>query len=243
MRNLLLLLMLALVPATAWSAGGGGDMLDPEVDPHDQASLQRGAKLFANNCMACHEVSLMRYKRMADDLGMDEDLVEEYLIFKPDTQIHETMTNAMSEEDAEQWFGVPVPDLSLTARRQGPEYIYTFLNRFYVDEDSPTGYNNTVLKGTAMPHVLETLQGRQMPIYEEGHEGGTPVDFEVEEGTGRMSQSEYREATRDITNFLDYVSEPVKAERQRLGVWVLAFFAVFTVLAYFLKKEFWRDVH
>lgn len=243
MRKILLMLTLVVLPAVGWTAGGGGDRLDPEVDPHDKASLQRGAKLFANYCMACHEAELIRYNRIANDLGLDQELVEEYLIFKPETQIHEPMTNAMTEADAEQWFGVPVPDLSLTARRQGPEYIYTFLNRFYVDEDSPTGYNNTVIEGTAMPHVLETLQGRQKPVYEEGHEDEGPVDFEVEEGTGSMSQAEYREATRDITNFLDYVAEPVKAQRQNLGVWVLLFFAVFTVLAYFLKKEFWKDVH
>lgn len=243
MRKILLALILVTLPAMAWAAGEGGDRLDPQVDPHDKNSLQRGAKLFANYCMACHEASMIRYSRIAQDLGLEEDLVEEYLIFKPETQIHETMTNAMSAEDAEQWFGVAVPDLSLTARRHGPDYIYTFLNRFYVDEQSPTGYNNAALEGTAMPHVLETLQGRQRPVYEEQDGEQVVVDYEVEEGTGTMSTAEYRAATRDITNFLDYVAEPVKAERQNLGVWVLAFFAVFTVLAYFLKKEFWKDVH
>jgi len=241
MKKIVLMLTFALLPAVAWS--GLPDRMDVDTDPRDKASLQRGAQLFANYCMACHEASLIRYNRIAQDLGIDEDMVEEYLIFKPETQVHETLTNAMSEEDAEQWFGVPVPDLSLTARRHGPEYIYTFLNRYYVDEDTTTGFDNTVISGTAMPHVLEVLQGRQHPVYEERNGEDVLVDFEVEEGTGIMSAREYREATRDLTNFLDYVAEPVKAERQRLGKWVLLFFAIFTVLAYFLKKEFWKDVH
>ena len=241
MRKIVLILALSLLPAVAWS--GLPDRMDVDTDPHDKDSLQRGAQLFANYCMACHEASLIRYNRIAQDLGIDEDLVEEYLIFKPETQVHETMTNAMTEADAEQWFGVPVPDLSLTARRHGPEYIYTFLNRYYVDEDAATGFDNTVISGTAMPHVLEVLQGRQHPVYEERNGEQVLVDFEIEEGTGTMSPGEYRAATRDLTNFLDYVAEPVKGERQRMGKWVLLFFVIFTVLAYFLKKEFWKDVH
>ncbi|WP_290649403.1 cytochrome c1 [Aquisalimonas sp.] len=243
MKKLLLVLTLVLTPALGWSAAPGGDMMDPNVNPHDKASLQRGAQLFANYCMACHEASMIRYNRIAQDLGIDEDLVERYLIFKPDTLVQETMTNAMSEEDAERWFGVAAPDLSLTARRHGPGYIYTFLNSFYVDEDAATGYDNTVISGTAMPHALESLQGRQQGVFEEQDGEEVLVGFEVEEGTGTMSESEYQAATQDLTNFLDYVAEPVKAERQRLGVWVLLFFAVFTVLAYFLKKEYWKDVH
>ena len=241
MRKIVLILALSLLPAVAWS--GLPDRMSVDTDPHDKDSLQRGAQLFANYCMACHEASLIRYNRIAQDLGIDEDLVEEYLIFKPETQVHETMTNAMTEADAEEWFGVPVPDLSLTARRHGPEYIYTFLNRYYVDEEMVNGFNNTVISGTAMPHVLEALQGRQHPVYEERNGEEVLVDFEIEEGTGTMSPREYRAATRDLTNFLDYVAEPVKAERQRLGKWVILFFIVFTVLAYFLKKEFWKDVH
>jgi ubiquinol-cytochrome c reductase cytochrome c1 subunit len=39
------------------------------------------------------------------------------------------------------------------------------------------------------------------------------------------------------------MGEPMQLERQALGVWVLLFLAVFTILAYLLKKEYWRDVH
>ena len=242
-RTCVLALALLIAPALSWAAPSGLGDMDPEVDPHDKPSLQRGAKLFANYCMACHEASLIRYNRIGQDLGIDDDLLQKHLVFKPETQIQETMTNAMTTADAEEWFGVEAPDLSLTARRHGPEYIYTFLNRFYVDEDAVLGFNNTEIEGTAMPHVLEGLQGRQHPVYEEHNGEEVLVGFELEEGSGSMTEREYRQATRDITNFLDYVAEPVKAERQRLGKWVLLFFAVFTVLAYFLKKEYWKDVH
>jgi ubiquinol-cytochrome c reductase cytochrome c1 subunit len=47
----------------------------------------------------------------------------------------------------------------------------------------------------------------------------------------------------DLTNFLAYVGEPIKLERQRIGIWVLLFLALATVVFYLLKKEYWKDVH
>ena len=52
-----------------------------------------------------------------------------------------------------------------------------------------------------------------------------------------------RQVARDLTAFLSYIGEPIQMERKRLGVWVLLFIAVFFVLAYLLKKEYWKDVH
>ena len=48
---------------------------------------------------------------------------------------------------------------------------------------------------------------------------------------------------RDIANFLDYAGEPVKAQRESLGIYVMLFLLVGFVLAYLLKKEYWKDVH
>jgi ubiquinol-cytochrome c reductase cytochrome c1 subunit len=58
-----------------------------------------------------------------------------------------------------------------------------------------------------------------------------------------MSEKDYNAAMRDLTNFLVYLGEPAKLERYQLGVWVLLFLAVFFVVAYLLKKEYWKDVH
>ena len=59
---------------------------------------------------------------------------------------------------------------------------------------------------------------------------------------GKLSPEEYDQFVRDIVNFLAYVSEPMQLERQRLGIWVLAFLLVFGILAYLLKQEIWKDV-
>lgn len=60
---------------------------------------------------------------------------------------------------------------------------------------------------------------------------------------GLLTPAEYDQAMADLVNFLDYIGEPGKKARQELGVWVLLFILLFGVLAYFLKKEYWKDIH
>ncbi|MEX0731525.1 MAG: cytochrome c1 [Aquisalimonadaceae bacterium] len=243
MKKFLLTCLLALMPVMAWPAPSGVQMMSADVDPHDKASLQRGAKLFANYCMACHEAKLIRYNRIGRDLGLDDEMLEKYLMFKPDAQLFDGMTNAMTDEDATDWFGASAPDLSLTARRNGPDWVYTFLNSYYADDTNSTGVNNLVLAGVSMPHVLQELQGLQTAVREEVDGQEVITRLAASENGGVMSAAEYRSATRDITNFLDYVAEPVKAERERLGIRVLIFLFLFLVVAYLLKREYWKDVH
>lgn len=242
MKKYLTILMLVLLPAFAAGAAPVNGKLSADVDPHDKESLQRGAQAFANYCMACHQAELMRYNRVAQDLGLSEEDVEQFLIFTPGTQVVDVMRNAMSSEDAQDWFGAPAPDLTMTARRHGPDWVYTFLNSFYKDENQPFGVNNLVISGVSMPHVLQELQGLPEPVYEEVDGQDRIVGLELNQA-GMMSAAEYRRFTRDLTNFMDYIAEPVKAERQRLGVYVIGFLLILLVLSYLLKKEFWRDVH
>jgi len=60
---------------------------------------------------------------------------------------------------------------------------------------------------------------------------------------GSLSEEEYDVVVRDLVNFLDYAAEPVKLERQSMGLKVILFLLAFFVLTYFLKKEYWRDIH
>lgn len=89
-----------------------------------------------------------------------------------------------------------------------------------------------------MPHVLWELQGWQELV--EDDDGNERLELVR---NGSMSQSEYDRAVRDLVTYLSYMGEPMQLDRQRIGLYVLIFLAVFTVLAYFLKKEYWKDVH
>lgn len=235
----LIAISLLLVPALAWAAAGA-PLQDSQINHNDQASMQRGAALFMNYCSGCHSLGFQRYSRMAADLGLSEDEVMDNLVFT-DAKFGEQMHSALRPEDGEKWFGTAPPDLSLVARNKpgGPDWTYTFLKSFYADDSRPSGWNNALMAGTSMPHVLWEQQGIQHPVLDgEGH-----LERLELAAPGSQSPAEYDRTVRDITNFLNYVGEPAAAKRRAVGVWVILFLAVFSLIAWLLKEEYWRDVH
>ena len=207
--------------------------MQANVDIANTVSLQNGARLFINYCVSCHSAEYMRYNRMAEDLGLSIDMVEQNLMFASD-KVGDTMTIAMKQDEAEQWFGVRPPDLSVIARAKGVNYLYSFLNGFYIDSSRPTGVNNVYYPNTAMPHVLWELQGLQ-------DKSGDAHQLSPE--GGEMTSIQYQQATRDLVAFLDYVGEPAKLVRYKIGFWVIAFLLVLFLVACMVKKEYWKDIH
>ncbi len=241
MKKLIIAFLLAMAPMLGLAAGAGPHLDPANIDLGDQASLQRGAKYFVNYCLSCHSAKFQRYNRMARDLGLTEDEVTKNLMFTTD-KIGDTMNIAMNPNDAEKWFGVAPPDLSVLIRARGVDYVYTYLRSFYLDDTRPFGVNNVVFPSASMPHVLWKLQGSQKAVFKK--EGEHEVFERFEQVTpGTLSTEEYDQVARDLTAFLSYVGEPIQLKRQQLGVWVLMFIAVFFVLAYLLKKEYWKDIH
>ena len=243
MRRALLLACLGLAPAALPAAGGGGDLpgYAARVDLTNRAALQRGAKYFVNYCLSCHALAHSRYRRVGEDLGLTDAMVRDNLVFT-DRRIGESMVVAMDPADAELWFGAAPPDLSMLARQKGAGYIYQFLMTFYRDETRPWGVNNWRFPNTAMPHVLWREQGLQ-EAETELVDGRAEIVRLRPGSPGRRSPEEYRTMATDLTAFLAYVSEPVRLTRESAGVWVLGFLLLLAGLAYFLKREYWRDVH
>lgn len=245
MRTKLLCLIAAAAPVAAFAASGAAQLDHANVDVSNQASLQRGAANFVNYCLGCHSAQYVRYNRMAADIGLTEQQLIDNLMFTGERP-HDTMRIGMSPDDAKRWFGVVPPDLSLVARSRGADYLYTFLRSFYADPAKPTGVNNLVLPGTAMPHVLWELQGVQEAVWE-GHvdaQGNAQKHFKefTLAPPGSLSPEEYDAFVRDTVNFLEYIAEPAQLKRKSLGFPVIAFLVFFTLLAYLLKKEYWKDV-
>ncbi len=244
-KVLLSLLLLACSSALA-AKDSAIEMLPANNDVADIASLQRGARNFMNYCSGCHSAKYVRFNRMGRDLGLTEDQLIENLMFNAETP-HDTIQRTMRDDDATRWFGNPPPDLSVVPRSRGINYIFNYLQSFYVDPDSPTGVDNILLKGTSMPDVLWELQGYQQAIFVE-HEveegGGAELVFERFEpiSEGSMSPEEFQSFVRDTVNFLDYMSEPVQLKRRAIGIWVLMFLVVFLILAMMLKKQIWKDI-
>ena len=216
-----------------------GDLLQANVNVRDTAAAQRGARLFVNYCFSCHSAQYMRYNRLAEDLDLGEELVMEHLVFA-DAKIGDTMDIAMRPQDAVAWLGKVPPDLSLIARSRTTDWLYTYFMSFYRDETG--NWNNVLLPNASMPHVFWELQGIQQPVYAE-HDGHRVVEgLELVE-PGTQTAEEYQQSMRDLVTFLAYLSEPAQIKRRNVGIWVMLFLALFALLAWLLKAEYWRDVH
>jgi ubiquinol-cytochrome c reductase cytochrome c1 subunit len=229
--------------AASWQREAGNEVAN-------LASLQRGAKNFMAYCSGCHSLKYARYSRVAEDLKITDELRDQYLV-KPGAKFTDYIRSSMPEKDAVEWFGKVPPDLSLVARSRSPDWIFNFLTTFYADPTSrQTGVNNLQLPGTAMPHVLSSLQGVQTAVWRnvetKSAEGKPAVAHEFEKFelsvVGSLNPEQYDEFVRDTVNFLQYASDPTQVERQGLGIWVVLFLLMFTGIAYMLKKEYWKDV-
>ncbi|MHB0918736.1 MAG: cytochrome c1 [Thiobacillus sp.] len=234
------LFLLAAAPVVAFAAGATVHLDKAPVNLTDKESLQRGARVFVNYCLSCHSASVMRYSRL-QDLGLTEEQIKDNLMFAAEKP-GETMKVSMAKVDGKAWFGATPPDLSVISRSRGADWLYTYLRSFYRDDSRATGWNNTVFDKVGMPHVMWNLQGELAPVYKT--QGGHEVIERLElVKPGSVTLAQYDAMVGDLVNYLVWMGEPAQVQRKQLGVIVLLFLAVFFVVAYYLKKEFWKDIH
>jgi ubiquinol-cytochrome c reductase cytochrome c1 subunit len=246
-----LIALLALLPGFVF-ANEGTFPLDRAPERTDIASLQNGAKLFINHCLNCHSASSMRYNRLRD-LGLSEDQIKNNLLFSGE-KVGDMMKIAMRTDDAKAWFGATPPDLSVISRARasgagtGGDYLYTYLRTFYKDDTRPTGWNNLVVPNVAMPHVLWQMQGvRTVKMVEEPdpHEQGKTLHrfagFE-QVTPGSVSSQEFDTQVADLVAYMEWMAEPTRDLRKRLGAIVVLFLSLFAFLAWRLNASYWKDV-
>ena len=247
-------LFLALGLLGGAQAAGGGVALDrfPVERVTNLPALQSGAQLFVNYCLNCHAASYMRYNRMRD-IGLSDEQIKNNLMFAA-KKIGDPMTISLDPVQAKDFFGAAPPDLTVVARSRssgagsGADYLYTYLRTFYRDDKTVTGWNNLAFPNAAMPHVLWELQGQQRAVFATEKDAHDPTKthsvfkgFEpITEGT--MSAAQYNEAIADLVAFMQWMAEPHQGQRVRIGVFVLLFLAVFTVIAWRLNAAYWKDV-
>ncbi len=237
-----------LIAGTAQAAGGHAMPYKFEPDLGNEAALQRGARNFMNYCAGCHSMQHLRYARLATDLNIPEDLLQQNLMFTS-TKVGDQIHSAMPKQSIA-WFGATPPDLTLETRARGPAWVYNYLLTFYVDAGRPLGTNNLMLPGASMPNVLGALQGTQVKNEapaadahaEGGHGGGHAAPFKLVT-KGSMDEKEFQKFVADTVNFMVYAAEPGALTRVGTGVKAILFLMLFTVLAYMLKREYWKDVH
>lgn len=219
MKKIISLVFALCLPALAQAAGGGHNeyIVPAPINMKDKVSLQRGAQIFVNNCLGCHSAEYMRYERVADDLEIPHEIMIENLMFTTD-RIGEVMHSAIPKELSKKWFGTVPPDLTLVARVRGADWVYSYLTNFYPDESRPWKVNNHVFPDVGMPHVMSTLEQE-------------------------LGEKEFKSSMADLTNYMVYMAEPIRATRERIGTYVLLFLVILFIPVYFLNREYWKDVH
>ena len=235
------LIALLFAPMMAIASGGNVHLDKWPGSVGDKAALQSGAKLFVNYCLNCHGASYLRYKNLME-LGLTEQQVKDNLMFTSD-KIGSLMGVAARSDEQKLWFGATPPDLTIVARARGEagnagagaDWLYTYLRSFYRDANRPTGWNNVVFENVGMPNPLWQLQGQQV-LNHETHKLELVVP-------GQLSPAEFDKAISDLVGFMVWMGEPQQEFRRTLGFGVLAFLLLLFVLAYALKKEYWKDIH
>lgn len=232
------LLTLGAITAVAPMAGAAGKAVTPPEQEWsfngfraewDVEQIFRGYRVATQVCLACHSFKYIKHRDLMK-LGFSEEQVRKLADEMGMDGIDQKFISALTDENAKQLYGGPVPDLSLMnlARKGGADYSYALL-KGYVDppegKEIPMGsYYNKYFPGgvIAMPPPL-TFDGQV-----EYPEGGPEATVE--------------QMARDVTAFMEWTAEPIKVERQNLGFYVLLYLLIFTILAYLLMKAIWRDV-
>lgn len=244
--SILLLIFLVAVPLMLVSEGAEAseanlDLQHVETSFDDKGSLQRGLTTYMNYCSSCHELGYARYARTADDLEIPYDVFAENLIFD-DSLIGELITNSMSSQDSEAWFGAAPPDLTLIGRVRSADWLYTYLKSFYADESRQFGTNNKLFANVGMPNVLHELQG-DVICDAHGEEDASHCELSHVDGTGSLSEEEFDTTVAELVNFLYYIGEPIRSRRQEIGIWVLLLLSVLYVLTFLVGREYSKDYH
>jgi ubiquinol-cytochrome c reductase cytochrome c1 subunit len=257
-------LALCAVAGIVHASGGAELRMQPApTERLNEESLQRGARNFVNYCLNCHSARYMRYSTLTR-IGLSENQVKDNLMFTTD-KIGSTMEVAMPAKQAAAWFGAPPPDLSVEARVRGRDWLYNYLIGFYRDDKAPSGWNNLVFRSVAMPHVLWQLGGinKLNETEFEDHEKATAAAIAVKglslvepvaggkyvlltatpDTPGTLSRVEYEQWVADLVNYLEYQAEPARNQRINLGIVVLIFLGVLLFLAYWTKREYWKELH
>lgn len=271
----------ALLVSGATLAAGAELALDkwPAERAKNLASLQNGARLFANYCIGCHSASLVRWNRL-QQIGLDDKQIKDFLIFG-NQKVGDTIKIAATPAQQKAWFGKAPPDLSVIVRARtsfdyrGTDYLYTLLRGYYRDVSTPTGWNNVAYPNIGMPHVFWEAQGPREATIEEIHahkdakSGHTEFlkTVTVYDQNGIATRSEPQAATAgnegtshafkaldpararqfdsdaaDLVAFLTFITDPSAGTRVGIGVWVMIFLGLFTIVAWRLNAVYWKSI-
>jgi len=210
---------------------------------YDNSTLQRGLQIYQEVCSACHGMKRLRFRELRD-LGFTNDQIKQYaktfeildgpnelgeMFIRPGEPSDTFVSPYKNKEEAKASFGGSYPpDLSLLTKaiKNGPDYIYSLLTGY---EDPPKEFKLT--DGLYYnPYYDGKVIAMPPPLYDNA--------IEYIDGTNAsLDQLSY-----DIVHFLNWAAEPKLQQRKSLGLKVLLFLIVLTLLLYVTMKEIWSRI-
>lgn len=224
-------------PHQAWSFDGIFGTYDP-------AALQRGFQVYKEVCSACHPVTHLSFRDLAQ-IGYNPNEVKaiaaSYQVTagpndkgemyqrpgQPSDPIPGPFPNDEAARAANNGALPPDQSLIVKARDHGADYVYALLNGF-----------------TPAPAGFEVRPGLYYNEYFPGHQIAMPPPL----SEGAVTYADGTKATvpqmaHDVTEFLTWASEPQLDTRHRTGVKVFLFLIVAVGIFYAAKRKIWSAVH
>ncbi len=216
----LVLTLVMNAPAAIASEGAALPHVDISLD---QKTLRAGLTVFTDICMGCHSAKYLTYQSLMayPQIGLSREEVDE---LREDKPLLSGLITELTPEDAAVSYGKVPPDLSVIApgRRGHGQYIAALLTGYEADPEGkvPEGNFNKYFPGhrIAMPDPLSWYD----------HDPDDEADL--------------KEQARTVASFLVFIGDPHQLERKAIGVWVMGFLVLLTLVLYLLKKEVWKDV-
>jgi cytochrome c1 len=224
----------------------------------DRAQVQRGFQIYKEVCSNCHKLSIA-FRTLEDPTGpgYTEDQVKtlaaSYQILNDEpndkgeifkrpgmpSDIFPPPDAFPNDQAAAASLGKAPPDMWLLAKsrkyeRGFPNFVLDILDDY---QEVGADYIYAILNGYTKP------DDPQWNLYYPGHRIAMPqpiADGAVKYADGTPENLDHY--AQDVAAFLSWAAEPTMVERKKLGVRVMLFLIVFSVLMYYVKKRVWADV-
>jgi len=248
--TLRILLFLMFVLSSKISVAAGEKINYPQLNwsfssvfgTFDRAAQQRGLQVYKEVCSGCHGLRLLAYRNLKA-IGYNDDEIKAFAAensvnslnddgeeverpARPSDKFVSPYPNEQAARAANG--GAYPPDLSLIvkARPDGANYLHALLTGYVdapADKKVPDGmYYNKYYSGN--------LIGMPQPLYADG----------VEYADGTKATPD--QMAKDVTAFLAWASEPELEKRKSLGVTVMLFLLLLTILSYLAMKQIWAPI-
>ena len=212
----------------------------------DRASLQRGFQVYKEVCASCHSMQYLSYRNLGEPGGPEFTLEEVKAIAAsveiedgPDSQ-GEMFTRPGKPSDK---FKSPYPNVEASTAANGGAYPP---DMSVLVKASPGGadYMYSVLMGYEEPPAGMKLDDG---VYYNKYMIGQKIKMASPLSEGIVEYSDGTEATmdqmaKDVTTFLAWAAEPELEVRHKLGIKVIIYLLLLTILVYLSMKKIWSRI-